>query len=299
MNEKYLTQTDDGWWDSVLTDEGIQVPAPEPTVPEPIEPPEVVVWERAQKLYQQDEIVQLKVVGHNRGGVLVEGDELKGFVPYSHLVREDGVGGAEISKEDLSAYHGKTLKLKIIECVPEKERMVFSERAAQAGAGRRRELFNTLTRGKIVSGTVTNVTDFGAFVDLGGVEGLVHISELSWGRVNHPKDIVQVGEEIDVQVLDISPKQCRVALSLKRLLDNPWEKVSECYELGQTVPATITTLVSFGAFARLEEGVEGLIHRSEIPVIYSDLQKGDTVSVRILEIEAKKQRMGLSLKTND
>lgn len=300
MNENFVIQTDDGWWEAVLADESVDAPPARGvgTSQRPAfeENPHVDIWARAKKLYDQDEIVSLKVTGYNRGGVLVEGEEIKGFVPSSHLVREDGRSHPAASKDDLESYQGKTLRLKIIECIPEKERIVFSERAAQAGAGKRRELFHTLKRGKVISGEITNITDFGAFVDLGGVEGLIHISELSWGRVEHPRDIVQIGESYQVQVLDISPKQCRVALSLKRLLDNPWETITEKYQIGKIVPVTLTAFVSFGIFARLEDGIEGLIHRSEMPLSPHNLKKGDTVHVKILEIQPKKQRMGLSLR---
>ena len=185
----------------------------------------------------------------------------------------------------------------MIECVPEDNRIVFSERAAQSGAGRRRELFDTLKRGEMIEGEVTNITDFGVFVDLGGVEGLVHISELSWGRVGHPNQVVQMGEKIQVQILDISPERCRVALSMKQLIHNPWEKIHEKHQNGQIVLAKITAFVSFGVFACLEDGVEGLIHDSEIPAAQRDaLEVGAEMNVRILQIEPKKQRMGFSLK---
>lgn len=302
MNDKDITYTDDGWWEAVLADESLQAPAAPETLSQDqpgIETnPPVDIWEKVKKLYDQDEIITLKVTGYNRGGVLVGGDEIKGFVPSSHLVREDGLSRLAASEEILASYQGKTLRLKIIECIPEKERIVFSERAAQAGAGRRRELFNTLETGKIVSGEITNITDFGAFIDLGGVEGLIHISELSWGRVGHPSEIVEIGKKYQAQVLDISPKQCRVALSLKRLMDNPWDKITEKYHIGDIVPATLTAFVSFGVFARLDDGIEGLIHRSEMPFSQNNLHKGDRVHVKILEIQPKKQRMGLSLRFN-
>lgn len=303
MNENYVTQTDDGWWEAVLAEESVDAPSARGAdVAAPLEADEdasyVDIWTKAKQLYDRDEIISLKVTGYNRGGVLVEGEGIKGFVPSSHLVREDGLSHPATSKDDLASYQGKILQLKIIECIPEKERVVFSERAAQAGAGRRRELFHTLKTGKVISGEVTNITDFGAFVDLGGVEGLIHISELSWGRVGHPREIVQVGESYQVKVLDISPKQCRVALSLKRLLDNPWESITEKYQIGEIVPATLTAFVSFGIFARLNDGIEGLIHRSEMPSAAHNLEKGDTVNVKILEIQPQKQRMGLSLRVD-
>lgn len=288
---------DESWWESVLTDESRD------TVVEVLErqsePPEddefILDWEKAQSLYEQDAVVHLDVIGHNRGGVLVAGENLKGFVPFSHLLKLQDEENVDQRETALALYEGETLALKVIECVPEDGRIVFSERAAQAGAGRRRQLFKTLNPGKRVYGDVTNVTDFGVFVDLGGVEGLVHISELSWGRVGHPSEIVQMGSQIEVQILDVSPERCRVALSIKRMHENPWEHAVERYRPNQIVNATVTAQVSFGFFARLEDGIEGLVHSSEIPVEKRDVQIGEEISLRVLHVDPKKQRMGLSL----
>jgi small subunit ribosomal protein S1 len=191
--------------------------------------------------------------------------------------------------------------LKVIECVPEDERVVFSERAAQSEPGKRAELFNALQPGQNVKGIVTNITDFGVFVDLGGVEGLIHISELSWGRVLHPNNIVKMGSTVDVQVLDLAPERCRVALSLKRLLPNPWQSALADFPKGCVKPATITSVLSFGAFARLDAGVEGLIHASEIPMeegkpLKEVLSEGQSVQVRVLHLDPAHQRMGLSMR---
>ena len=296
--EEKVVEDDENWWASVLADETRYAvnEAPEKVLETSVEEEPALDWNKAQSLYKQDAIVHLRVIGHNRGGVLVEGDDLKGFVPFSHLVRLQENINPEKREETLATYEGEMLDLKVIECVPEDGRIVFSERAAQAGAGRRRQLFSTLTRGKRVSGEVTNITDFGVFVDLGGVEGLVHISELSWGRVGHPKEIVQMGSTLEVQILDISPERCRVALSMKRLQDNPWEHAVERYQTDQIVSATVSAQVSFGVFARLDDGIEGLVHSSEIPAEKRGLKIGDHIQLRVLHVDPKKQRMGLSLK---
>jgi small subunit ribosomal protein S1 len=191
----------------------------------------------------------------------------------------------------------------VIECIPEEGRMVFSERAARAEAGKRPALFNTIQPGQQIAGEVTNVTEFGVFVDLGGVEGLIHISELSWGRVSHPSQVCLVGQHVEVLVMEVSPERCRIALSLKRLLPNPWEFAQERYPVNTIVPATVTTLAPFGAFARLEEGLEGLIHASEIPLppdktIRDVLLPGKSVQVRVLQVDSARQRLGLSMKIN-
>jgi small subunit ribosomal protein S1 len=207
----------------------------------------------------------------------------------------------EERRQVLNDYVGRTLELKVIECEPSQERIVLSERAALAGQGRRRQLFNSLKPGEIVHGAVTNVTDFGVFVDLGGLEGLIHVSELSWGRVQHPSCILKVDQPVDALVLMISEENGRVALSLKRLQTNPWDVLTQNYQAGDVVSATITAIMRFGAFAKLSEGVEGLIHISTIHMppgrkdLESYLSVGQPVQVRILHIEAERRRLGLGL----
>ncbi len=303
--EKPMPEVDDSWWDSVLAEEERYVALPSKrlrtnysTKSEEIK--QSPDWTEVRDLYHQDRIVDLQVTGYNRGGVLVEGEGLYGFVPFSHLVEMAANTDNQNRENGLESYVGRTLQLKVIECAPEDGRVVFSERAALAEPGKRMDLFNTLELGKNITGTVTNVTDFGVFIDLGGVEGLIHISELSWRRVAHPSQIVNLGQEIEAQVLEISPERCRVALSLKRLLPNPWEKADIDFAIGQIVPAVVTSVVSYGAFARLEAGVEGLIHASEMPLddgrtVREVVEEEQEVQVRILHVDATNQRMGLSL----
>ena len=301
-SEQGIPYQDDGWWASVLAEEESQTAIPalkthkteESGKPSPD-------WERAISLFHLDEIVCLVVTGHNRGGVLVEAEGLNGFVPCSHLLEMPAQSDEDCREEFLSHYIGRTLRLKIIECVPEEGRLVFSERAARAEAGKRPELFGSIRTGQRLRGEVTNVTEFGVFVDLGGVEGLIHISELSWGRVSHPNQICEVGQQVEVLVMEIVPERCRIALSMKRLVSNPWKTAQERYPVNRIVPAVVTTLVPYGAFARLEEGLEGLIHASEIPLppdfeIKDILSPGQNVQVRILQVEATRQRLGLSMK---
>jgi small subunit ribosomal protein S1 len=224
-----------------------------------------------------------------------------GFVPFSHLI--DLAGKTDLVDRDssLERYLGKSLKLKVIECVPEDGRIVFSERAALAEPGQRAQLFSAIQPGQHVTGQVTNITDFGVFVDLGGVEGLIHISELSWGRVIHPSQLVKLNQQLEVMVLELAPERCRVALSLKRLHANPWEEALSSFTAGTVLPAVITSVVTYGAFARLEAGVEGLIHASEMPLepgqpVKEYLTEGQQVQVRVLHVDPSHQRMGLSLK---
>ncbi len=305
-----MPSLDEGWWESVLAEESrhpTHTPmrsAPKSEGRRDGKSEETVKiapnWVQVKDLYQRDQIVDLKVSGCNRGGLLVEGENLYGFVPFSHLV--DMAGQVDLSEREkyLETYVGRTLRLKVIECVPEDGRIVFSERAAQAEPGKRSELFHSLRAGECVQGTVTNITDFGVFVDLGGVEGLIHISELSWGRVIHPGHIVKMGQPVRVQVLELSPERCRVALSLKRLSPNPWTKLGSELSVGDVVPAVVTSVLSYGAFARLDLGVEGLIHASEMPLaegqaVKDFLDEGQQVNVRILHVDAGRQRMGLSM----
>jgi len=257
-------------------------------------------WEVAAQVYEQDQVVKLDVCGCNRGGLLVQGENLNGFVPISHLVEMPC--NPENVESVLEEYINQTLHLKIIECDQERGRVVFSERAALAEPGSRKLLLENLEPGNCVIGKITNITDFGVFVDLGGVEGLVHVSEISWGRVHHPTDVVSLGEEVTVYVIQIDKERARVALSLKRLYPNPWDTAQTKYHPGQITDATVTSIVPFGAFARLEEGLDGLIHVSEIPEAGKEtshpdnlLSEGQVVTVRVIHVDAKRQRLGLSL----
>jgi len=263
-----------------------------------------VDWDRVQILYEDDETIELTIVGFNRGGLLAEGNGIHGFVPISHLV--DVVCDLPEEERDdvLADYVGQTLLVKVIECDHPRGRVVFSERAAQASAGRRNQLLLELKQGECVSGVITNITDFGVFVDLGGVEGLVHVSEISWGRVRHPTDLVQVGQRITAHVIQVDRERARIALSLKRLCNNPWETAELRYQPGQVVSAFVTSIASYGAFARVEEGLDGLIHVSEMGLepgveLSSVLSEGQEVQARILHIDSARQRLGLSLELEE
>jgi small subunit ribosomal protein S1 len=312
--QNVMPETDDGWWESVLAEEQRHVASVHHmTAPktkdssqtkimenDPVVEPVQINWDQVKDMYSNDRILAMTVTGHNRGGLLVEGDSLSGFIPFSHLIELAGKESEFDRELSLETYVGKTLKVKVIECVPSDGRVVFSERAALSEPGKRVELFHSLEKGDQVIGTVTNITDFGVFVDIGGVEGLIHISELSWGRVSHPKQIVSLGEEIKVQVLDISAERCRVALSLKQLTPNPWERAESEVGEGQILPAVVTSVLSYGAFARLDAGVEGLIHASEMPLESAQtprdiLSDGQIVRVRVLHLDAGHQRLGLSM----
>lgn len=303
LEEQGIPELDEGWWSAVLADEdAYQSGAKEGALKTGTQAGQLNVdWDKVQASYDQDEVLELSVQGFNRGGLLVGGDGVQGFVPVSHLIEMPCEVEEEERRRILTEYVGRMIHLKIIECEPSQERVVFSERAALAGEGRRKHLFTILREGGLVNGTVTNVTDFGVFVDLGGVEGLIHVSELSWGRVQHPSEVVKVGQCIQVMVLQVSEETSRIALSLKRLQMNPWDSLIEAHKPGDVVQAKITSIMKFGAFARLDEGVEGLIHISSIPFppghkdIGTIIQVGQPVQVRILHIDADRRRLGLGL----
>lgn len=303
LGEENVPELDEGWWSAVLADEISQKEhnheADSQDIAVPIPPS--VDWDLVQGIFNRDEVVVLQVQGFNRGGVLVHGTGIQGFVPISHLVDIPGSINEDDRQKKLASYVGHSLHLKIIECERSQERIVFSERAALAGEGRRKQLFQCLKPGTVVQGIVTNVTDFGVFVDLGGVEGLIHVSELSWGRVQHPKEVLLVGQKVQALVLQVCEESSRVALSLKRLFPNPWETLVDRYKPGDVIAAIITDILRFGAFARLEEGVEGLIHISSINLpsgkkdLESVLHTGQNVQVRILHIDVERRRLGLGL----
>ncbi|MHB8628984.1 MAG: 30S ribosomal protein S1 [Aggregatilineales bacterium] len=258
-------------------------------------------WALAQQTYDADGTIDLQISGANRGGLLVEWNSLRGFVPASQLTDFPSITDPQARRAQLAARIGQSMTLRIIELDRIHNRLILSERAAQVGAGTRANVLDQLRRGDTISGQVTNVCDFGAFVDLGGLEGLIHISEISWGRVNHPRDLLDRGDVVAVYVMEVNRDQGRVALSLKRMQPDPWATVAERYHVGQTVTGQITNIVDFGAFVSIEEGLEGLIHVSELAEGHflhprNVVQEGEVVHARILNIDSQARRLGLSLR---
>jgi len=257
-------------------------------------------WRAAEESLSKGEILELQVKGWNRGGLLVDWKGITGFVPISHLDGlPSGLQEGEL-REELAHRVGRPLRLKIIEVDSERGRLVLSQRAV-GWSKESQGLLENLVPGEVRPGRVTRLCDFGAFVDLGGFEGLLHISELSWRRVEHPREVLEAGEEREVYILDVDRERKRVALSLKRLEPDPWSLATEKYEVGQIVEGTVTNVVDFGAFVRVEEGLEGLIHISELAEgnflhPHNVVQEGDVVKARILKIEPARRRMGLSLR---
>jgi small subunit ribosomal protein S1 len=302
-------EVDEGYWQALLQDAEANVPD-EPAernglhdranghgAARPIDQ----LWDAARQACDCDDILEVQVTGFNRGGILVDWTGLHGFVPASHIlnmpnVTDDGQRRAEFEKRV-----GQIVKGKIIELDRAHGRFVLSERLAYNDRTRVELLLADLQPGQRRCGVVTTVCDFGAFIDLGGIEGLAHISEISWGRINHPSDVLRSGQNVEVSVMTIDREQRRVALSLKRLCPDPWVTVPQRYQLQQLVEGTVTTVVDFGAFVRLEEGVEGLIHISELAEgnflhPRNVVHEHDTVRVRVLSVDVAHRRLGLSLR---
>ncbi len=295
---------DEGYWAALLQgdepDAAFVSPAPKAaSVPSNVGSPSD--WEELARLRDSDALLSLTVTGCNRGGLLVEWRVLRGFVPASQLVEFPIQSTEAVRREAMLDYVGRILALRIIELNPDRNRLILSERAAQAEAGGRANILISVTPGTTVRGMVTNLTDFGAFVDLGGLEGLIHISELSWGRVSHPNTILKRGQMVEAFVLEVDRHSARIALSVKRLHPDPWRTCEERYEVGQLVSATVTNVVDFGAFASIEDGLEGLIHVSELAEGHflhprNVVCEGQSIRARILAIDGRARRMGLSLR---
>jgi small subunit ribosomal protein S1 len=260
-------------------------------------------WQKAERLLSSGDITQHQVQDHNKGGVVVSFGQLRGFVPASHLdIGARGLSG-EARRQALAELVGERLPLKVIEVNRRRRRLVLSHRQAVREQRERRkmELLETLAAGDVRSGTVRSLHNFGAFVDIGGADGLVHVSEISHRRIRHPREKLEVGEKVEVYVLRLDHERERIGLSIKRLVPDPWESVQSRYYPGQLVEATITNVLDFGAFAALETGLEGLIHISRLSHVHVDhpsdvVAIGDMVTLRILHIDIERRRIGLSLK---
>jgi len=260
-------------------------------------------WRRAQKQYEQGESFETTVAGFNKGGLIVRLGRLRGFVPASQLASGHRGGEEQQPEERWARLVGSPIHVKIIELNRRRKRLILSERAAVRfrRESQRVELLETLRPGEVRPGVVSSLTDFGAFVDLGGADGLIHLSELSWNRAAKPRDVVKVGQEVEVYVLNVDQAKKRIALSLKRLAPEPWATVEDRYYVGQLVEGTITRLTNFGAFALVNDEIEGLIHISELSTGRINhpqdvVREGEKHVMRIIRIDAKRRRMGLSLK---
>jgi small subunit ribosomal protein S1 len=259
-------------------------------------------WRKLQEIYEANEVIEAEVTNYNKGGLLVNLDGVRGFVPASQVTEIRG-GDDAAKQAEMARLIGSSLPLKVIEINRHRNRLILSER--QAVQERRDEmkekLIGELKEGEVRNGRVSSICDFGAFVDIGGADGLVHLSELSWSRVRHPSEILKVGQDVEVYVLGINAQEKKIALSIKRTQAEPWSRVASKYEVGQLVRGTVTQLANFGAFARIEDGIEGLIHVSEIAddrVTHPKqaVKEGQDLLLRIIRIDPQRRRMGLSLR---
>jgi small subunit ribosomal protein S1 len=262
-------------------------------------------WRQAEELLQSQDVFEGVVTGYNRGGVIVRVGRVRGFVPASQLsTRWQALQSGEAESEDRWAgLVGQAMQLKVVELDRHRNRLILSERAAMRDwrKGQKDRLMTQLVKGDVVKGVVTSLAPFGAFVDLGGADGLVHLSELSWQRVEHPSEVVRVGQEVEVYVMNVDEERKRIGLSLRRMSPEPWTQVDQQFAVGQVVTATITKLASFGAFAKMDDSIEGLIHISELADYRINhpkeiVQEGDVVQVRVIRIDPQRRRIGLSLR---
>ena len=251
-------------------------------------------WGTIERIKDEDGVVEGSVIEVVKGGLIID-IGLRGFLPAS-LVEMRRV-------RDLQPYVGKTLEAKIIELDKNRNNVVLSRRAwlEQTQSEVRQTFLNQLQKGQIRSGVVSSIVNFGAFVDLGGVDGLVYVSELSWKHIDHPSEVVEVGQEVTVEVLDVDMDRERVSLSLKATQEDPWQHFARTHQIGQVTPGRVTKLVPFGAFVRVEEGIEGLVHISELAERHVEIpeqivQVGDEIFVKVIDIDLERRRISLSLK---
>lgn len=262
-------------------------------------------WRQAEDLFQTQDVFEGLVTGYNRGGVIVRVGRVRGFVPASQLssrwqVQQDAESDPE---QRWAKLVGQVMQFKVVELDRTRNRLILSERAAMRDwrKGQKDRLLTTLSKGDVLKGVVTSIADFGAFVDLGGADGLIHLSELAWHRIGHPSEVLRVGQPVEVYVMNVDEERKRIGLSLRRLTPEPWSQIGENYIVGQVVTAKITRLTDFGAFAKIDDAIEGLIHISELADYRIThprevVHEGDAVQVRIVRLDPQRRRVGLSLR---
>ena len=266
-------------------------------------------WRWAEELLDTQEILEGEIGGYNKGGLLVQMRRVRGFVPASQLdnIRRDIRAGS--SPDDRWAHMiGEQIQVKVIEVDRSRNRLILSERAAMKEwrESQKDRLLDELQEGEVCEGRVINLADFGAFVDLGGADGLIHLSELSWKRVSHPREVLGVGDQVKVYVLNVDRDRRRIGLSLKRLEPDPWSSIEQTCQVGSLVEGSITKLTKFGAFARLTsmDEIEGLIHISELSEEHVEhprevVEDGQLVTMRVIRVDSQRRRLGLSIKRVD
>lgn len=290
------------YWQALL-DEGPLSLGATPGDWEWIEAPDVApaVWEEARELQRLRTVLKLAIDGFNRGGLVAHWNDVECFIPASHLVAYPFPADPTAREAQFEDYVAKELRLCIIEVEPARNRILLSERqVAECGASGP-DWPDWLCSGKVCHGKVTSVRPFGAFVDIGPLEGMVHISEISWGRVRHPRDFIEPGQDVDVMILNVDPEHQRVGLSMKRLVPNPWQSVEDYIRPGDVVNGKVASVERFGVFIELINGLEGLLHVSELASasdtsnLHRDYSVGQEIAVCVLEIVSDEHRIALGL----
>ncbi|MGC9522281.1 MAG: S1 RNA-binding domain-containing protein [Anaerolineae bacterium] len=290
------------YWEALL-EEGPTSAGDTPDAWEWIEVPAVPleVWDEARELQRRHTVLNLDIDGYNRGGLITHWKGIECFVPASHLVAYPFPADPDAREACFAEYVGQKLRLCLIEVEPSRNRILLSERQVAECDLEEPEWPDWLCVGSVCEGTVTSVRPFGAFVNIGPLEGMVHISEISWGRVRHPQDFVEPGQVVRVKILNVDLEHQRVGLSLKRLHPNPWDTVENRFSPGDVVRGSVASVERFGVFVELLDGIEGLLHISECPHascpgdLYGAYDTGDVVTVRILDITPEDHRIALAL----
>ena len=252
-------------------------------------------WKVLKEKYQIGEPLNVKVLEEVKGGLIGIAEGIRGFIPASHI----DIGYVEV----LQDFVGKELSMKVIEFNRSKGKVIFSRKALleEQKEKKKKEILESLKPGDRIEGEVKRITDFGAFVDVGGIDGLIHISEMSWSRIGHPSEVLETGQKVEVVVLGVEPENERISLSLKKVKPHPWDNIQERYKVGDIVTGKVVRLVDFGAFVELEPGVEGLVHVSQIAHAHVEkpqdvLKEGQTVEVKVLDVKSDERRISLSIK---
>ncbi|MDQ3007744.1 MAG: S1 RNA-binding domain-containing protein, partial [Chloroflexota bacterium] len=268
---------------------------------------EQISWENVEKLLSSDNVIESTIIGFNKGGLIAGVEGLRGFVPSSQISamrRSQSTG--ETPEQRWQKMIGQPITVRVIEVDRERRRLILSERAASTESRQsiKERVIDELEEGKTYTGRVTSLANFGAFININGADGLVHLSELSWDHIEHPREVLEVGQEVKVKVINVDRDKKRIGLSVRALQSDPWKSRVEKYSVGQLVEGVITRLTKFGAFARLEGDIEGLIHISEIAEHRIEhpkevLKEGEVKSLRVIRIDPEQHRIGLSLRKVD
>jgi small subunit ribosomal protein S1 len=268
---------------------------------------EEMSWENVERMIADETVIDTKIIGFNKGGLIAAVGNLRGFVPSSQIsASRRAQSSGDTPEQRWQKMVGQAISVRIIEVDRERRRLILSERSTntESRSSMKDRVISELEEGKVYTGKVTSLADFGAFVNINGADGLVHLSELSWERLTHPKEILEVGQEVKVKVINVDREKKRIGLSMRALQDDPWKNRVEKYSVGQLVEGTITRLTKFGAFARLEGDIEGLIHISELSENRVEhpkevLKEGETKTLRVIRIDGEQHRVGLSLRKVD